>query len=54
MRLRDRIFALVFPDRRRRRKDGAMPAVGSRRYKGDRSAEPGESTDPRYFIRRRR
>ena len=54
MRLKDRIFDLVFPDRRRRRKDGVTPSGRGRRRKGDDPADRGEGTDPRYFIRRRR
>jgi len=54
MRFRDRIFDLVFPDRRRRRKDGSMAGTASRRRKGNGASDPGEQTDPRYFIRRRR
>jgi len=54
MRLRDRIFDLVFPDRRRRRKDGPLlPGRRRRRKDGGTEGDAG-GYDARYFIQRRR
>ena len=54
MGLKERIFDLVFPERRRLRKPGrrVSGSAGGRKKRPPR--ETGDGTDARYFIRRRR
>jgi hypothetical protein len=54
MSLKDRIFDLVFPDRRRRRTGPDRPANRRRRRKDAEEASKSDGYDDRYFIRRRK
>jgi len=54
MSLKDRIFDLVFPERRRRRGEDRRERDGRRTAGKGRKAEREEGYDSRYFVRRRR
>lgn len=54
MNLKDRIFELVFPDRRKERGADGESGHRPRRKRRDRPRGDGKGYDPRYFIRHQR
>lgn len=54
MNLKDRIFELVFPDRKKERGADGEGARRPRCRRRDRPRKGAEGYDPRYFIRHQR